>query len=125
MNASAEKYTCCFSQNIIKSEQYRFSSRHDEWAIIIYCVCVMKCTSSGDNFLGCEQNLCYRIPPLMSHKCNGTNMATESGTRYRDYQSVFRVTDVKKRKKLLGKVLKIPEFNEEDDWRLGILLDIH
>ena len=51
--------------------------------------------------------------------------ATESGARYRDYQSVFRITDVKIRKKLLGKVLKIPEFNEEDDLRLGILLDIH
>ena len=125
MNASAEKYTCCFLQNIIKSEQYRVSSRHDEWAVIICCVCVMKCTSSGGNFRGCEQNLCYRVPPLTGHKCNGTNMATESGARYRDYQSVFRVTDVKKRKKLLGKVLKIPEFNEEDDWRLGILLDIH
>ena len=52
-------------------------------------------------------------------------MATESGARHRDYQSVFRVTDVKKRKKLLGRVLKIPEFNEEDDLRPGILLDIH
>ena len=52
-------------------------------------------------------------------------MATESGVRYRDNQNVFRITDVKKRKKLLGKVLKFPEFNEEDDWRLGILLDIH
>ena len=55
------------------------------WAIIICCVCVMKCTSSGGNFRGCEQNLCYyRVPPLTGHKCNGTNMATESGARYRD-----------------------------------------
>ena len=52
-------------------------------------------------------------------------MATESGARHRNNQNVFHITDVKKRKKLLGKVLKIPEFNEEDDWRLGILLDIH
>ena len=52
-------------------------------------------------------------------------MATESGARHRDNQNAFRITDVKKRKKLLGKVLKFPEFNEEDDWRLGILLDIH
>ena len=52
-------------------------------------------------------------------------MATESGARHRDNQNAFRITDAKKRKKLLGKVLKIPEFNEEDDWRLGILLDIH
>ena len=84
----------------------------------------MKCTSSGGNFCGYEQ-LCYRIPPLTGHKCDGTNMATESGARHRDNENVFRITDVKKRKKLLGKVLKIPEFNEEDDWRLGILLDIH
>ena len=52
-------------------------------------------------------------------------MATESGARHRDNQNVFRITDVKKRKKLLGRVLKIPEFNEEDDLRPGILLDIH
>lgn len=52
-------------------------------------------------------------------------MATESGARHRDNENVFRITDVKKRKELLGKVLKFPEFNEEDDWRLGILLDIH
>ena len=76
MNASAEKYTCCFLQNIIKSEQYRFSSRHDEWAIIIYCVCVMKCTSSGDNFRGCEQNLLPNTSINEPYKCNGTNMAT-------------------------------------------------
>ena len=85
----------------------------------------MKCTSSGGNSRGCELNLCYRVPPLTGHEYNGTNMATESGTRHRDNENVFRITDVKKRKKLLGKVLKIPEFNEEDDWRLGILLDIH
>ena len=102
MNASAEKYTCCFLQNIIKSEQYGVSSRHDEWAITIFCVCVIKCTSSGGNFRGCEQNLCYRVPPLTGHKCDGTNMATESGARYRDYQSVFRVTDVKKKKEIVG-----------------------
>ena len=52
-------------------------------------------------------------------------MATKSGTRHRDFKTVFCVTDVKERKKLLGKVLKIPEFNEEDDLRSGILLDIH
>ena len=65
------------------------------------------------------------VPLLTGHKWDGTNMATESGTRHRDNQNVFRITDVKKRKKWLGKVLKISEFNEEDDWRLGILLDIH
>ena len=59
---------------------------------------------------------------VTGHNCNGTNMASESGFRHRDYQNVFRVTDVKERKKLLGKVLQIPEFNEEGDWRPGILL---
>ena len=52
-------------------------------------------------------------------------MCREVYQQHRDNQNAFRITDVKKRKKLLGKVLKIPEFNEEDDWRLGILLDIH
>ena len=46
MNASAEKYTYSFLRNIIKLKQYRFSFRHDEWATIIDCVCIMKCTSS-------------------------------------------------------------------------------
>ena len=46
MNASAEKYTYSFLRNIIKLKQYRFSFRHDEWATIIGCVCIMKCTSS-------------------------------------------------------------------------------
>ena len=62
------------------------------------------------------------LPPITGHNCNGTNMASESGFRHRDYQNVFRVTDVKERKKLLGKVLQIPELNEEGDWRPGILL---
>ena len=48
-----------------------------------------------------------------------------SGARQRGFQDAFCVTDVKERKKLLGKVLQIPEFNEEDDLRSGILLDIH
>ena len=48
-----------------------------------------------------------------------------SGARQRGFQDAFCVTDVKERKKLLGKVLQILEFNEEDDLRSGILLDIH
>ena len=51
-------------------------------------------------------------------------MATESGARQRDFQNVFCVTDVKERKKLLGKDLLISKLNEEDDFRPGILLDI-
>ena len=50
-------------------------------------------------------------------------MATESGARHRDNENVFRITDVKKRKKLLGKVLKFPEYNEEDDWRLTLFVN--
>ena len=42
----------------------------------------------------------------------------------RDFQNVFCVTDVKERKKLLGKDLLISKLNEEDDFRPGILLDI-
>ena len=68
-----------------------------------------------------QQLVVIFVPPLTVH----ISMATESGARHRDNQNAFRITDVKKRKKLLGKVLKFPEFNEEDDWRLGILLDIH
>ena len=45
MNVSAEKYTRSFLQNVIKLRQYRVSFRHNEWATIICCVCVMKCTS--------------------------------------------------------------------------------
>ena len=53
------------------------------------------------------------------------NMTTESCARHKGFQDAFCVTDVKERKKLLGKVLKIPEFNEEDDLRSGIGLDVH
>ena len=43
----------------------------------------------------------------------------------REFQDFFCVTNVKERKKLLGKDLKISEFIEEDDLRSGKLLDIH
>ena len=43
----------------------------------------------------------------------------------REFQDFFCVTNVKERKKLLGKDLQIPEFIEEDDLRSGKLLDIH
>ena len=43
----------------------------------------------------------------------------------REFQDVFCVTNVKERKKLLGKDLQISEFIEEDDLRSGKLLDIH
>ena len=43
----------------------------------------------------------------------------------REFQDFFCVTNVKDRKKLLGKDLQISEFIEEDDLRSGKLLDIH
>ena len=43
----------------------------------------------------------------------------------REFQDFFCVTNVKERKKLLGKDLQISEFIEEDDLRSGKLLDIH
>ena len=44
---------------------------------------------------------------------------------HKEFQDVFCVTNVKERKKLLGKDLQISEFIEEDDLRSGKLLDIH
>ena len=43
----------------------------------------------------------------------------------REFQDFFCVTNVKERKKLLGKDPQISEFIEEDDLRSGKLLDIH
>ena len=43
----------------------------------------------------------------------------------REFQDFFCVTNLKERKKLLGKDLQISEFIEEDDLRSGKLLDIH
>ena len=43
----------------------------------------------------------------------------------REFQDFFCVTNVKERKKLLGKDLQISEFIEEDDLRSGKLLDTH
>ena len=43
----------------------------------------------------------------------------------REFQDFFCVTNVKERKKLLGKDLQISEFIKEDDLRSGKLLDIH
>ena len=51
-------------------------------------------------------------------------MATKSGWTT-GFSKCLCVTDVKERKKLCGKDLKISEFNEEDDLRSWILLDIH
>lgn len=40
-------------------------------------------------------------------------------------QTLFREKDEEKRKILLGKFLKFPDFDEDDDLRSGILLDIY
>ena len=58
--------------------------------------------AAGGNFRGYEQNLCFQIPLLTGHKCDGTNMATESGARYRDNQNASHITDVKKKKEIVG-----------------------
>ena len=40
-------------------------------------------------------------------------------------QDVFQYPDVEERKKILARVLNFPEFNEEDDLRMAILLDMN
>ena len=51
-------------------------------------------------------------------------MAAKSGWTTR-FSKRLCVTDVKERTRLWGKDLQISEFNEEDDLRSWILLDIH
>ena len=43
----------------------------------------------------------------------------------KDFQDVFRNSNIKDRKKVLAKVLQFPEFNEEDDLRTGTLIDVY
>ena len=45
--------------------------------------------------------------------------------RERDLQGVFRHLNVKERKKMLARVLQFPEFNEEDDLKTAILIDVY
>ena len=53
------------------------------------------------------------------------NMDTGSGARQKDFQNVFQNSDIKERKNLLAKVLHFPEFNEEDDLRPAILVEVY
>ena len=52
-------------------------------------------------------------------------LATKMASRQGDLQDVFQYLDVEERKKVLARVLKFPEFNEEDDLRTAILLDVY
>ena len=46
-------------------------------------------------------------------------------SRQGDFQDVFQCLDVEERKKVLARTLNFPEFNEEDDLRMAILLDMY
>lgn len=42
-----------------------------------------------------------------------------------DAQEIFRACSIQQRKKILAQILNIPEFDEEDDFKTAILLDIY
>ena len=47
-------------------------------------------------------------------------------SRDEDFQNVFRNSNnIKERKKVLARVLQFPAFNEEDDLRTAILIDVY
>ena len=46
-------------------------------------------------------------------------------SRARDFQAIFRNTNVNERKKVLAKVLNFPAFNEEDDLRTATVIDMY
>ena len=52
-------------------------------------------------------------------------LATKMASRVKDFQDVFRISNIKERKKVLAKVLKFPEFNEEDDLGTATLIDVY
>ena len=52
-------------------------------------------------------------------------VATKMASRAPGLQDVFRLLNVKERKKMLARVLQFPEFNEEDDLQTAILIDVH
>lgn len=43
----------------------------------------------------------------------------------KDFQDVFRNSNVKERKKVLAQALQFPAFNEEDDLRTATLVDVY
>ena len=55
----------------------------------------------------------------------GTNIIGKMASRVKDFQNVFRNSNINERKKVLAKVLQIPEFNEEDDLRTATLIDVY
>lgn len=52
-------------------------------------------------------------------------VATKMASQVKDFQDVFRNSNIKEREKVLAKVLKFPEFNEEDDLRTATLIDVY
>ena len=52
-------------------------------------------------------------------------LATKMASREKDFQNVFRNSNINESKKVLAKVLQIPEFNEEDDLRTATLIDVY
>ena len=46
-------------------------------------------------------------------------------SRERDIRDVFRYENVEERKKMLARVLQFPEFNEEDDLKTAVLIDVY
>ena len=43
----------------------------------------------------------------------------------KSFQDVFRYSNVVERKRILARLLNCPHFNEEDDLRTAILVDVH
>ena len=79
-----------------------------------------------------HSNLCTDCGPALAFRvcwlgdwdeyyCLSTKMAS----RVKDFQNIFRNSNIKERKKVLAKVLQFPEFNEEDDLRTAALTDVH
>ena len=52
-------------------------------------------------------------------------METKMAFEAKDVKEVFLHSDVEKRKKMLAKLLRFPEFNAEDDLKTAILTDIY
>ena len=46
-------------------------------------------------------------------------------SREKDFEEIFRNSNITERKKVLAKVLQFPEFNEEDDLRTATLIDVY
>ena len=51
--------------------------------------------------------------------------ATKMAFQEKSFQDIFRHSNVVERKRILARLLNYPHFNEEDDLRTAILLDVH